>query len=38
MIDEKKSDSSLSENERQAAINQLERKKFDLNEELLDLI
>lgn len=38
MIDEVKNDSGMSEHERQIQLNQLERKKFDLNDQLLDLI
>ncbi len=38
MIVETRNDSTIGESERQATLNQLERKKFDLNEELLDLI
>ena len=38
MIVEAKNDASVGESERQSQINRLERKKFDLNEELLDLI
>ncbi len=38
MIIETRNDRSMNETERQAALNQLERKKFDLNDELLDLI
>ena len=38
MIAETKNDAGLGENERQIKLNQYERKKFDLSEELIDLI
>lgn len=38
MIEETKNDSAMSDHERQTQLNQLERKKFDLNDQLLDLI